>query len=180
MPFAYSIDDYVKDILSLIDSLGIEKYHLVAHSFGGRLALKIANIDNRLAKLVLTGSAGLKPKRTIKYHFKVAFYKIAKLFLKGEKLKSFGSSEYKLLSGNMKGSFVKIVNEHLDKYAKKINNKTLLVFGENDEETPLYMAKKFKKYLKNSTLYIMRNQGHFCFLYSPYEFNFIVNEFLGE
>ena len=180
LPYAYTVDDYVKDILSLIDALKLDKYHLIAHSFGGRLALKIANLDKRLEKLVLTGSAGLRPKRKLNYYVKVLKYKIAKRFLSESKLQKYGSSEYKQLKGYLKASFVKIVNEHLDDYAKTINNKTLIVFGEKDTETPIYMAKKLNANIKNSTLYIMKNQGHFCFLENPHEFNVIVNEFLGE
>ena len=65
-----------------------------------------------------------------------------------EKLKGFGSAEYKRLSPIMQKSYVKIVNEHLNGEYKSVKNQTLIIFGENDRETPLYMAKKIKKYVK--------------------------------
>lgn len=178
---AYSLDDYVSDVVEFINSLGIKSYHVVAHSFGARIAIKLARQDKRLKKLVLTGAAGLKPKRSVKYYFKVYSYKLFKRFLPSKKLKNFGSTEYKNLSGFMKESYVKIVNEHLDGYLKYIENKTLILFGENDKDTPLYMAKKFKKYIKNSTLHIIKNAGHFAFIDEPYVFNLYLSEFLlGE
>ena len=128
----------------------------------------------------MTGSAGLKPKRKLKYYFKVYFYKLIKGFLP-EKLKNkFGSSELKSLSGNMRKSYYKIVNEYLDGYLSNIKCKTLIIFGEKDTETPLYLADKLNKNIKNSIKFVIKNAGHFCFVESFYEFNLIVKEFLKE
>lgn len=181
LSFAYSLDDYVLEVYSLLSTLNVTSYDLVAHSFGGRIAIKLASLDKRLDKIILTGSAGLKPKRTLKYYIKVYLYKILKKILPPEKLKNFGSSEYKLLSGYMKDSYVKIVNCHLDNYAKSITNKTLIINGDNDRETPLYMAKKLNKYVKNSSLKIIKNVGHFAFIDDYFTFNLLAKEFLlGE
>ena len=79
----------------------------------------------------------------------------------------------------MRDSYVKIVNEYQDKEVSLIKNKCLLIFGENDTETPLYLAKRFLKRLKNSTLYIVKDSGHFCFLEKPNEVNVIIKEFLN-
>lgn len=178
IPFAYSLDDYVNEVKGLLDKLSVKKYDLIAHSFGGRIALKLATLDKRLDKLILTGCAGLKPKRRLSYYFKVYRYKLLKKFLPESKLTNFGSADYVKLSPVMKKSFIKIVNEHLDGILKDINNKTLIIFGQNDRETPLYFAKKLKKEIKNSTLLIMKDCGHFAFIDNPRVFNLYVNEFL--
>ncbi len=178
LPYAYSLDDYVFDVLSVIKSLNLTDYYLVAHSFGGRIAIKIASNCNGVKKLVLTGSAGLKPKRSLKYYLKVYLYKLLKNFLTSNQRNKFGSSEYKSLSGYDKESYYKIVNEYLDDKLNKIKCKTLIVFGENDFETPSYMAKRLNRGIKGSFLYFIKNAGHFCFLEKPNEFNVIVNEFL--
>ena len=60
----------------------------------------------------------------------------------------------------------------------KIENKTLLIYGSLDKETPLYMAKRFNKNIKNSSLFIIKGAGHFCFVEKPDLFNFTVKEFL--
>lgn len=178
LPFAYSLDDYVLDIKKVIKGLNLTSYHLLAHSFGGRIALKLASENIGVNKLILTGSAGLKPKRSFKYYFKVYLYKIIKRFLSSEVKSKFGSSEYRSLSGYDKESYYKIVNEYLDGYLNKIENNTLIVFGGDDVETPPYMAKRLNKGIKNSSLYFIKGAGHFCFLEKPVEFNLIVNEFL--
>jgi pimeloyl-ACP methyl ester carboxylesterase len=78
----------------------------------------------------------------------------------------------------MKNSFVKIVNEHLDYTLNGIKNKTLIVFGENDKETPLYMADRLYKGIKGSKKIIIKNAGHFSFIDKPLRFNTEVREFL--
>lgn len=177
----YSLDDYVSEVLNLVNALGLDSYCVVAHSFGARVAIKLALLDKRLNKLVLTGAAGLKPRRTFKYYFKVYSYKILKKILKKERLKNFGSNEYKTLSPVMQRSYLKIVNTHLDKIAPSVVNETLIIHGELDRETPLYTARKYNKLIKNSRLKVLKGCGHFAFIDSPFDFNLQVENFLfGE
>jgi pimeloyl-ACP methyl ester carboxylesterase len=180
LPFAYSLDDYVDEVLKLINKLNLDSYSVVAHSFGARIAIRLCQKDRRIKKLVITGGAGLKPKRTLKYYFKVYLYKTLKKIFKNAKLKRFGSSDYKKLSPVMKESFVKIVNEHLDNEVSKISAKTLIIHGELDRETPVCSAKKFNSKIKNSKLKIIKGAGHFAFIDNPTVFNFYLFEFLGE
>ncbi len=156
----------------------IKSYDLLAHSFGGRIALRLANIDDRLDKLILTGCAGLKPRRKISYYIKVYSYKILKKILPQKLLKNFGSSEYKSLDEIMRQSYKKIVNTYQDGELDTIKNKTLIVFGKNDKSTPLFMAKKLNQKIKNSNLIIIEDAGHFAFTEKPLLFNVYLKEFL--
>ena len=178
LPFAYSLKDYVQDVVSVIEELDLKNFHLIAHSFGGRIAIKLATKNLGVNKLVLTGSAGLKPKRSFNYYFKIYYYKLIKKFLTEKGKSNFGSSEYRALTGYNKESYYKIVNEYLDGEINKIKNKTLIIFGEKDIETPKYMAIKLNNGIENGSLYFIKGAGHFCFLEKPLEFNVIVNEFL--
>ena len=78
----------------------------------------------------------------------------------------------------MKESFIKIVNEHLDYTLSGIYNQTLIVNGEKDRETPLYMAKRLNSGIKNSKLVIIEKAGHFSFIDNPERFNMEVRDFL--
>ena len=49
--------------------------------------------------MVLTGAAGIKPKRSLKYRFKVFIYKAYKKLFKNGNFKGFESADYKMLSG---------------------------------------------------------------------------------
>lgn len=179
MDYPYSLSDYVNEVREYMYKRGIVKPHVIAHSFGGRIALKAAAENGGVFdKLVLTGSAGLKPERSFKYKVKTKAFKILSRFLPKSALKGFYSKEYLSLSPVMKESFCKIVNEHLDGVLPRIKNRTLIVFGENDKETPLYMAERLHKGIENSELVVIKNAGHFCFIDKPLKFNGEVKEFL--
>ncbi len=179
MPYPYSLDDYIDSVKEYMYANGITFPHVVAHSFGGRIAVKGTSQDpNLFDKLVLTGCAGLKPKFTIKKACKKTAFNILKGVLPKDKLKGFYSKDYLALSPVMQKSFIKIVNEHLDHLLCKVQNQTLLIFGKKDFETPLYMARRLNSGITNSTLTVYNTAGHFCFLDCPRTFNLEVREFL--
>lgn len=176
-PEGWNIFSYANMVISLCEHLNIEKACFLGHSFGGRVAILISVIQPQLVeKLVLVDSAGMKPRRKISYYIKTATYKVKKKL--GLKIENLGSKDYVVLSPNMKRVFTSIVSTHLEEYASMIKQKTLIIFGEADKETPLYMARRLNKLIKNSTLVVMKNCGHFCYLEKPYEFNKLVTEFL--
>lgn len=179
MACPYSLDDYIDSVCEYMQENGIVNPFIVAHSFGGRIAIKgIATKRIKAQKLVLTGSAGLKPKFTIKKWVKKTCFSALKKFVKKERLKRFYSKDYLALSPTMQNSFIKIVNEHLDSYLQFLDIKTLIINGKLDAETPLYMAKKLNKNIKESTLKVFDGCGHFCFIDKPNKFNMEVREFL--
>ena len=180
MDYPFSLDDYVKDLLAYMKDNGIYKPHVIAHSFGARMVLKAcaSQEESPFDKIVLTGGAGLKPKNTIKKMAKKCVFSVAKRFISKEKLYKFYSPDYLSLNGVMKQSFIKIISEHLDYTLPYIKNETLLIYGKQDKETPLYMAKRLKSGIKNSRLSIYGDAGHFCFIDMPLTFNMEVREFL--
>ena len=180
MDFPFSLDDYVKEIKCVLDELGEQKVDVLAHSFGARVVVKLLENENRIGKIIFTGAAGLKPRRGIKFFFRKASFFILKNFVKREKLKFLYSEDYRNLSPIMKKSFQMIIAEDLTLEYKKIKNHTLLVFGKTDRQTPLYMAKRMKKLMQNSRLFILPNTGHFCFIEKSEEFNSIAFSFLTE
>ena len=135
----WSIFTYANLVVSLCEKLNIKKINLIGHSFGGRVAIVVATLcKNETNKLVLIDSAGLKPKRSLKYYFKVWSYKIRKKM--GLDVSQYGSDDYKNLDEKMRPVFNSIVNTHLDDFLPLIKNETLIMFGEKDKSTPLYMV----------------------------------------
>lgn len=179
MEYPYSLDDYVLEVKEYMESNGLNKPYVVAHSFGARIVFKGLYANSlSFSKIVLTGAAGLTPKKTLKKTLKKTAFNIMKKFVKKERLSAFYSSDYNSLSPVMKESFIKIVNERLDYTLPYINIPTLLIFGEKDRETPPYMARRFEKGIKDSKLIMLKDAGHFCFLDKPQTFNTEVKEFL--
>lgn len=177
MPYPYCLNDYIRQVKEFMQNNNIKKPCVIAHSFGARIAVKMAS-QGEFSKIILTGAAGLKSKFSVKKFFKKCIFKILKLFVPKNKLSKFYSADYNALNSIMKQSFIKIVNEHLESASKKVKNKTLIISGENDLETPLYMAKKYNKLIKNSKLIVIKEAGHFCFLSHPKLFCYYANEFL--
>ena len=179
LPYPYSLEDYALEVKRILDFLGIEKVDIVAHSFGARVTVKLISLgESRIDRIIFTGAAGLKPRRRLSYLLKRASFLLLKNFIKKEKLIKFYSVDYRNLTLVEKESFKLIVNEHLDGEYKKINSKTLIVFGKKDKSTPPYMARKIKRYVKNSQLEFIKCTGHFCFVDEYDKFNSLVFSFL--
>ena len=91
-----------------------------------------------------------------------------------------GSSDYRNLDGVMRETFVKVVNEHLDKLFPLVTRPTLLVWGERDRDTPLYMAKRMNRKIDDSALVVMKDCGHFAFLDDTAAFAAVASAFFTE
>lgn len=178
---SWNLDDYYKVAKELLDVEKIEKVNVVAHSFGGRVAILLASREpQRVKKLVLVDSAGIKPKFSLKKTMNIWHYKICKKLkavgLIKRELVNFGSSDYKAMPQKLKPVFNRIVNSDLSCETKKILCPTIIIWGDSDEDTPFYMAKKINKNIKNSAI-IKLNGGHFCYLQNAHKFELIVLDF---
>ena len=174
----FSVGDYAVWLREVLAALGIEKPHILAHSFGCRVAVKAAAKDNGLFdKIVLTGPAGIILKRGLGYKIKVASYRLVKKIAPRYAEKKFGSKEYRLLSPLMKESYKKIVNEDLREHAALVENEVLIVEGSLDKTTTRQEAEIYLNKFKRGSLEIIEG-GHFAFAENPTVFNLIVEEFL--
>ncbi len=175
----WGIFTYVSMLISLCEHLGIEQCNLVGHSFGGRVAIIFSAIKcTDVQSCVLIDSAGMKPKYSIKRQFKIIKYKLKKYF--GKSVENMGSKDYLALSPEMRKTFINIVNTFLEGYCEMITAKTMIIWGENDTETPIYMAKKLNKKIRNSRLEILNDAGHFSFLDCPLQTYRLLKEFWEE
>ena len=176
----FSVEDYAAWTREVFALLEIKKPHILAHSFGCRVAVKMLAKDNDLAdKLVMTGPAGIIRKRGFSYHAKVKTYRLVKRFAPRFAEKKFGSEEYRTLSPIMRESYKKIVNEDLREDAARIKNPVLIIEGEGDKTTPLVEAKVYLQNLQNGVLKTVQG-GHFAFAEEPFLFNLILEEFLYD
>ena len=176
----FSVEEYAvwtKEVLSL---LGVQKPHVIAHSFGCRVAVKLAYLQpNFFDKIVLTGPAGVILKRGMGYHIKVKTYRFVRRFAPKFAEKKFGSAEYRTLCPVMKESYKKIVNEDLRVCARGVENEVLLIEGKRDTTTPKKEAEAYLECFPKGKMVLM-DGGHFAFAEYPVQFNLITEDFLYE
>ncbi len=177
---AFSVSDYAEWTGEVLSRLHVEKPHVIAHSFGCRVAVKMAGEERgRFDKIILTGPAGVILRRGFSYRVKVETYRLARKIAPRFAERKFGSAEYRTLSPIMKESYKKIVNEDLREDAKRVDNSVLIIEGEQDKTTPLKEAKAYLQCFKNGRLRTMTG-GHFAFAEYPSAFNLITEEFLYD
>ncbi len=182
----WGVKEYADMLKKLVEHAKLKNPIIIAHSFGGRVAIQYASETDDLKKLILISSAGIKPKRKILYYYKIYKYKITKKILKALKKnnalnkyqKKSGSNDYKNATPKMKQVLVKTVNQDLTKILHKIKVPTLLMWGEKDTATPLRQAKILEKKIPNAGLVTFENCGHFSYLEEPMHFSIIINHFL--
>ena len=179
---AYSNDDYVEVVEELAKELKLKNPILIGHSFGGRIAIKYSSKkENNVSKVVLFGSPCIREQKKLPLKTRI-FKKIKKIpGLKwfAEIMKNYiGSRDYKAASPIMRQVLVKTVNEDLLENAKKITAPTLLIWGDNDTEAPLYLAQKLEKQMKDAALIVLPGT-HYAYLENLDQVIRILNSFLG-
>ena len=181
-------DEYGDFLSSFCKELNIEDPILIGHSNGGRIIINA--VGRKLVnprKIVLIDSAGLKPKRPLKYYIKIGIVKCGKAVLNilpvsnevKEKFRNrFGSSDYKASSEVLKETMKIILNEDQTENLKNISVPTLLIWGSLDTATPIEDGRKMEKLIDNAGLVEYPNGTHFSYLENIQNCNVVLNEFL--
>jgi len=190
-PCAWGSAEYAKLVAQFFTKAGLSEAHVIAHSFGGRVAICLcAHYPQLVRKLVLVDSAGIKPRRGPIYYLKVGTAKAAKYLLTkpifgkyGSQLldtlyRCIGSADYRRAGSSLRATLVKVVNEDLRHLLGQISQPTLLIWGEQDTVTPVSDARLMKSLLPNASLVILANAGHYAYLDQPFEFCKALSQFL--
>lgn len=188
---SFSVDDYANIVVVFLRTLNIKKVILVGHSYGGRLIIKLNSRNDLpfiIEKNVLIDAAGLKDKKDLKTKVKIITFRVLKKLSKvlpisnDKKLKlemslrkKFGSNDYALAPKVLQDTLVRSVNEDLTNLLKNMNE-TLLVWGDNDLVTPIWMAKKMESEIKNVGLVVLKG-GHFSFLDDQFTFIAVIKSY---
>lgn len=96
-----------------------------------------------------------------------------------ERVKNAGSEDYRVLSDSMKKVFVRVVNQDLKEHLKSIQSPSLLIWGENDMDTPLCFARTMEKEIPDAGLVVFEGAGHYAFLDCFARYINIVTTFFG-
>ena len=189
----WCVDDYVDFIGTFCKKLGIVPTVVLGHSFGGRVIIKAVTREKPVLtpeKIILTDSAGIKPKQSVSSKIKTRTYKMGKAVMSTAPMKKLfpnavenmrnkrGSADYLAASPVMRATLVKVVNEDLTYLLPEIKQSTLLIWGDKDDATPLSDGVKMSELIKDSGLVTIEGAGHYAFLEGWYTFSRVMTSFL--
>lgn len=196
-PEPWGVPEYAACIRQLMEETGFTGCHVIAHSFGCRVAAWLAaNEPGIFSRIVFTGAAGIRPvpseearKRSEKFK-KMKGYceqlrKVPGLSHAAEGMEErlrqkYGSRDYNALDEEMRKTFVKVISQDLSGLYGQIRSSTLLIWGSDDTETPLWMGQRMEKEIPDAGLVVLEGGTHFAYLEQQARFNIIVRQFLKE
>ena len=194
---AWSLEDYCAFFLAFIDHVAgpeDKEVILARHSHGGRTLIRLVGsgmLDRKVQKLILIDSAGIVHEKTPEQMRRIKRYKRGKKILSLPPVKALfphalerlqsksGSADYRMASPVMRQSMVKVVNEDVREYLPRIEAETLLVWGDQDQDTPLADGQLMERLIPGSGLAVLAGAGHFSFLDRQYQFLAVMRSFLG-
>ncbi len=190
-PRPWNLTDYGNWLNDFLSFLNFKKISIIAHSFGGRVAIKfVVNYPKKTEKLILYASAGLKIEPDIETKIILFLAKIGNIIfafkplriLKNSIRKLFyiliGHRDYLKADNIMRGTMKKVLGEDLLPELSKIKVKTLIVWGKKDKIVPVKYAYIFKENIKNSQLEILPKVAHSPHLENPEKLLEIITRFL--
>jgi pimeloyl-ACP methyl ester carboxylesterase len=162
---AWSTSDYADQLA--VAMAGSGPVVLLGHSFGGRIALRLAaKYPELVSHLILTGvpltrvAAPRKP--AIGFTVAKRLYRWGVLSERAmeQARNRYGSLDYREAVGVMRDILVKTVSEDYLEDAARVTSPTTLVWGELDTAAPLFMAERALEYFPNATLRVVTGASH--------------------
>ena len=140
-PTAWGSEQYADDLASAL--AGQPPVVIVAHSFGGRVAVRLAAKHPELVRgIVLTGVPLVRlhaaPKAAASYRLVRWLAKrglVTQKTLEAQRHKH-GSADYRAAQGVMRDVMVRVVGENYDEDLARITAPVRMVWGENDTAAP--------------------------------------------
>jgi pimeloyl-ACP methyl ester carboxylesterase len=192
-PDAWGSAEYAGCVRTFLWELGVERADFIGHSHGGRVAIRLATSDPGLVeRLVLVDSAGIRPRHGPAYRARVLAFKAGRRAIAGWTravgtrnaapvrewfARRFGSEDYRQ-AGPMRATLVRLVNEDLRALLPRVQAPTLLIWGEQDDFTPLAQGRLMEQLIPDAGLVVFPAAGHFSYADDPGRFCRIVGHFL--
>ncbi|HSW98470.1 MAG TPA: alpha/beta hydrolase [Candidatus Saccharimonadales bacterium] len=174
----WGLDDYASFVAHFLQKIGAGKVHvLVGHSNGGAVAVRgLARGVLSAEKLVLLASAGIrgeykgrvKALRLITKAGKaltMPLPKAVKQKLRKQVYHTVGSDM--LVAEHLQETFKRVVTDDVRADAAQLTQPTLLIYGENDDATPVKFGELLHEAITGSTLEILPGAGHFVHIDRP-------------
>ena len=192
----WKVSDFLDCTMTFMDTIGLVQPHILAHSFGGRVTIKLASAHpGRAGKLLLTAASGIPPRRTPLQNLKrtagasagrvnAVLRKLpgSRYWAEGLQRRlyqQFASRDYKN-AGPLRETLKNVLAEDLSCHVPNIRSKVLLVWGDRDEETPLSIGQRLANLLPDNELIVFPGAGHFPYLDQTHKFLLLAQRFFRQ
>jgi pimeloyl-ACP methyl ester carboxylesterase len=171
-PAMDTFHDYVMHYVELLDTLKIDKVHLVGFSLGGHIAAQFASQQrDRVKTLTLVAPAGMRSKEypIMDVISTPGEQIVASLASNFEVLKpwlptgpdpEFMGARYREMTSVARLLWEKPWDPKFRRYLHRINAPTLIVWGDEDKLIPHQHAEIWKQALPNAKVQIFKGAGH--------------------
>jgi aminoacrylate hydrolase len=196
---AYSVDQMTRDLLMLMDAIGVERAHLVGHSTGGAIGQTMAiEHPERLDRLVLYATWTscdpfmrriFETRKTLLLDSGVeAYIKATPIFLFpdwwiNQNAAALTAADRDLVAGFPSAEIAAsrcdaVMNFNRAAELDRIRSDTLVICARDDFLTPSYFSVELSEGVPGAKLKLLPRGGHCVSQTCPEEFNSAVLEFL--
>lgn len=199
--YQYTMDNWVRHIVGLMDALKIERAHVIGNSFGGALALALAiRHPQRVDRLVLMGSVGVPFSITEGLD---AVWGYAPSIETMRKLLDIFAYDRALVTDELarmryeasirpgfQESFAAMFPAPRQRWVdamaspeeaiRALPHEALIIHGRDDQVIPLANAYRLLSLIDRSQLHVFGRCGHWTQIEHAARFNHLVGEFLAE
>lgn len=177
-PQDWTLENYTDLCARFITEHNLAPVTWIGHSFGCRVGIRLAaNYPDLVGKLCLIAGAGLQRKRPftqqINVTSKIYLYKTLKHlipygpqqlgFTRERLLQLFASPDY-ANAGPLRQVFRNVIAEDLTAHAREITCPTLLIYGDQDTETPPEIGQRLEKLIPNAKMVLLQDEDHYSVL----------------
>jgi pimeloyl-ACP methyl ester carboxylesterase len=198
----YGLDTWADQVVGLMDTLGIDKAHLVGNSFGGSIGLRIAaQHPERVGKLVVMGSMGVpfpiteglervwgyepsfenmrKVLDVFAYSREIVNDELAQVRYEGSIEPGFQEA-FSSMFPEPRQRWVEALTTP-DEEIRKLPHRALIVHGREDQVIPVQTSLRLMELLENGDLAVFSHCGHWSMIERTADFNRLVRDFfLGD
>lgn len=171
----WSAYDYAERLMQYADDSGLKTFAVLGHSFGGKVAMCLAiRYPERIKRLALLAPSGVPARKTLKKCLRMWAIKATATAVKQADaccktdyfqayfVPRFASKDYQN-AGPMRPILVRSVREDLSPALPSIRCPSLLLWGEQDTETPLEAGRRIARLIPRAALHVFPQHGHFLF-----------------
>jgi pimeloyl-ACP methyl ester carboxylesterase len=195
---SYGVQTWADQTVGLMDSLGIQKAHLIGNSFGGAIALRIASQHpDRVDRMVLMGSMGvdfpISEGLDRVWGYEPSFEnmrKVLDVFAYDRKLVPDELAEVRYRASMQPGfqeSFAAMFPAPRQRWVdamrtpdediRKLAHRTLIVHGREDQVIPVETTIKLMQLIDNGDVHVFSHCGHWVQIERNADFNRLVRDF---